>query len=62
MDVIFTILVRMILITLTIFILLLLVDTVREVSDCFIGAILIILLGLFMVFIILIIYCVATGG
>lgn len=62
MDEIFTILVRMILITLTIFILLLLVDTVREVSDCFIGAILIILLGLFMVFIILIIYCVATGG
>ncbi len=62
MDEIFTILVRMILITLTIFILLLLVDTVREVSDCFIGAILIILLGLFIVFIVLTLYYVVTGG
>mgnify|MGYP000960890054 FL=1 len=62
MDEIFTILVRMILITLTIFILLLLVDTVREVSDCFIGAILIILFGLFITFIVIVIYCVVTGG
>lgn len=59
MDGIFTVILSVILIA-TVLTLLLLVDTAREMSDHFIGAILIILLGLFMVFIILILYYVFT--
>ena len=66
MDEIFTVILSVILIATVLTLLLLvdflLVDTAREMSDRLCGAILIILFGLFITFIVIVIYCVVTGG
>ena len=61
-GVFFTVILSMIILTLLLLVDFLLVDTAREMSDRFIGGILIILFGLFIVFIVLTLYYVVTGG
>ena len=62
MDVIFfTVILSMIILTLLLLVDFLLFDTAREMSDRLCGAVLSILFGLFIVFIILVIYYVVTG-
>ena len=61
-GVFFTVILLMIILTLLLLVDFLLVDTVREMSDRLCGAVLSILFGLFVAFMIFILYYVVTGG